>query len=103
MPVGRLPHMYHNGLPNQMQVMPNAVNVYPANSSTVPRADGATVSNETWSDALSKLPASSAPSVTDHRPPVRHLRFDVTLTVIYANMTTVLYSVFCIPVDTRYQ
>jgi len=85
-----------------MQVMPNAVNVYPANSSTVPRADGAAVSNETWSEALSKLPASSAPSVTDHRP-VRHLRFDVALTVIYGNMTTVLYSVFCIPVDTRYQ
>jgi len=70
MSVGRLPqpHMYHNGLPSQMQVMPNAVNVYPASSSTLPRADGAAVSSETWSDALSKLPASSAPSVTDHRP-----------------------------------
>jgi len=72
MPAGRPPHVYHNGLPNQMQVMPNAVNVYPAaSSSTVPRADGVTVGNETWSDALSKLPANSTPSVTDHRP-VRH-------------------------------
>jgi len=72
MPVGRLPHMYHNGLPNQMQVMPNAVNVYPGNSSSVPRADSVAVSGQTWSDALSKLPASSAPSVTDHRP-VKHI------------------------------
>jgi len=75
MPVGRPPaaHMYHNGLPSQMQVMPNAVNMYappPApSSSAVPRADGpVAVNSETWSDASSKLSAaSSAPPVADHR------------------------------------
>jgi len=71
MPVGRPPHVYHNGLPSQMQVMPNAVNMYPPppSSSAVPHADGVAVNNETWSDASSsKLPASSAPPVTDHHP-----------------------------------
>jgi len=67
MPVGRPPHMYHNGMPNQMQVMPNAVNMYPPSSSAVPRADGVAVSSETWSDASLKLAASSAPPVADHR------------------------------------
>jgi len=68
MPVGRPPHMYHNGIPNQMQMMPNAVNLYPPTSSTVPRADGVAVSSESWSDASSKLAASSAAAVSDHRP-----------------------------------
>jgi len=68
MPVGRPPQMYHNGMPNQMQLMPNAVNMYLPSSSTVPRADNVAVGNETWSDASSKLPASSAPPVADHRP-----------------------------------
>ena len=68
MPAGRPPHIYHNGMPNQMQVMPSAVSMYPPSSSSVPRADGVTVSSETWSDASSKLPASSAPPATDHRP-----------------------------------
>ena len=67
MPVGRPPHMFHNGMPNQMQVMPNAINMYPASSSAVPRADGVAVSSETWSDASLKLAASSAPPVADHR------------------------------------
>lgn len=67
-PVGRPPHMYHNGMPNQMHVMPNAVNMYPPSSSTVAHADGVAVSTETWSDASSKLPASSAPPVADHHP-----------------------------------
>ena len=94
MPAGRLPHMYHNGLPNQMQVMPNAVNMYPVSSSTVPRADGVAVSTETWSDALSNLPASSTPSVTDHRP-VRHTRL--------LSRNTVVTSVFCVSVATQNQ
>ena len=78
MPVGRPPHMYHNGLPNQLQVMPNAINMYPPSSSAVPRADNVAVSSESWSDASSKLPASSAPPVADHHP-VRQLRLDVCL------------------------
>jgi len=72
MPVGRLPHVYHNGMPNQMQMMPNAVNMYPApssSSSVVAQVDGVSPANtETWSDASSKIPSSSAPPVADQRP-----------------------------------
>lgn len=67
-PVGRPPHIYHNGMPNQMPVMPNAINMHPPSSSSVPRSDDVAVSSETWSDASSQIAASSAPPVADHRP-----------------------------------
>jgi len=70
-PVARPPHMYHNGLPTQMHVMPNTVNVYPPTSSaSVPRADGVT---ESWSDASLKLPANSVPPPSADQRPVSHV------------------------------